>query len=196
MKSFIPEDMRGRTLSNLIVVCVGILLAITLLHLKELWSGLAALLHTVMPFVVGFAIAFLLLPIVNRVEKLFGKVLSRKKPHPKLCRVLATVIAYVVLLALLSGFFAILVPQLITSIKSILQYVMNFFSANSERINELLLNLEFLNIEGEQLVISWENINSRLIEYARVVVQLPLAHCLRLFYFLQAAAAMLPSGLP
>ena len=170
MKSFIPEDMRGRTLSNLIVVCVGILLAITLLHLKELWSGLAALLHTVMPFVVGFAIAFLLLPIVNRVEKLFGKVLSRKKPHPKLCRVLATVIAYVVLLALLSGFFAILVPQLITSIKSILQYVRSFVTSNRETINQLLLKYEFMSIEGEKLVIAWENVVSQAMNYTSLLV--------------------------
>ena len=170
MKSFIPEDMRGRTLSNLIVVCVGILLAITLLHLKELRSGLAALLHTVMPFVVGFAIAFLLLPIVNRVEKLFGKVLSRKKPHPKLCRVLATVIAYVVLLALLSGFFAILVPQLITSIKSILQYVRSFVSSNRETINQLLLKYEFMSIEGEKLVIAWENVVSQAMNYTSLLV--------------------------
>ena len=170
MKSFIPQDMRSRTLSNLIVVCVGVVLAIGLLHVKQLWSALSALIHTVMPFIVGFAIAFLLLPIVKRVETLFGKVLSRKKPHPKLCRMLATIIAYIVMLALMAGFFAILVPQLITSIKSILQYVRSFIASNRETINQLLLKYEFLSFEGEKLVIAWENVASQAMNYTSLLV--------------------------
>ena len=170
MKSFIPPELRGKTLSNLIVVCAGIVLAVTLMHVDQLWTGLKLLLRTMTPFLVGFAIAFLLLPIVNRMERLFGKVLSRKKPHPKLCRVLATTIAYVVLLALLSGFFAILVPQLIASIKSILQYVRNFVATNRETINQLLVKYEFLSIEGEKLVIAWENVVSQAMNYTSLVV--------------------------
>ena len=170
MKSFIPPELRGKTLSNLIVVCVGIVLAITLLHLGQLWSGLKLLLHTVMPFFLGFAIALLLLPIVKRMERLFGKALSRKKAHPKLCRVLGTIVAYVVLLALMSGFFAILVPQLITSIKSILQYVRNFVATNRETIDQLLLKYEFLSIEGEKLVIAWENVVSQAMNYTSLLV--------------------------
>ena len=170
MKSRIPEDMRGRTLSNIIVVCVGIALAVTLLHLGQIWTAVKAVLHTVMPFLIGFAVAFLLLPIVNRAEKLFNRLLFRRKPHPKASRSIATIIAYIILLALLSGFFAILVPQLITSIKSILQYIANFVSMNRETINQLLLKFEFLSIEGEQLVIAWENVVSQLMNYTSLLV--------------------------
>ena len=170
MKSRIPEDMRGRTLSNIIVVCVGIALAVTLLHLGQIWTTVKTVLHTVMPFLIGFVIAFLLLPIVNRAEKLFNRVLFRRKPHPKASRSIATIIAYIILLALLSGFFAILVPQLITSIKSILQYIANFVSMNRETINQLLLKFEFLSIEGEQLVIAWENVVSQLMNYTSLLV--------------------------
>ena len=170
MKPFIPKDLRGRTISNIIVVCAGCALAAALLHLGEIWSVVRAVLHTLMPFIIGFAIAFLLLPIVNRVEALFSKLLSRRKPHPKLCRSLATVVAYIVLLALLSGFFAILVPQLITSIKSILQYIANFVQMNRETINQLLLKYEFLSIEGEKLVIAWENVVSQMMNYTSLLV--------------------------
>ena len=143
MKPFIPKDLRGRTISNIIVVCAGCALAAALLHLGEIWSVVRAVLHTLMPFIIGFAIAFLLLPIV---------------------------IAYIVLLALLSGFFAILVPQLITSIKSILQYIANFVQMNRETINQLLLKYEFLSIEGEKLVIAWENVVSQMMNYTSLLV--------------------------
>ena len=130
-----------------------------------------AVLHTITPFIVGFIIAFLLMPIVTRVEKGFNRLFFRRKPHPKLCRTLAAIIAYIVLLALMAGFFAILVPQLITSIKSIIQYVNNFVSVNRETINQLLLKYEFLSIEGEQLVIAWENVASQLMNYTSLVAK-------------------------
>ena len=109
MKPLIPEDLRGRTRSMIVVVCTGIALAIALLHLKNILTVAGDVLDTVMPFFIGFAIAFLLLPIVNRMDRLFNLAFSRKKPHPKLSRILATLIAYIVLLTLLTGFFAILV---------------------------------------------------------------------------------------
>ena len=170
MKSLIPKEIRAKTLSNIIVVCVGIALAVTLLHLGEIWTAFKAVLHTIAPFIVGFIIAFLLMPIVNRVESLFNHVLFKRNPHPRLSRALATIIAYVVFLSLLSGFFAILVPQLITSVKSILQYIANFVSMNRDTINQLLLKYEFLSIEGEQLVIAWENVVSQLMNYTSLVV--------------------------
>ena len=170
MKSLIPKDIRAKTLSNITVVCVGIALAVTLLHLGEIWAAFKTVLRTVAPFIIGFMIAFLLMPIVSRAETFFNETLFRRKPHPKLSRAIATIIAYVVFLSLLSGFFAILVPQLITSVKSILQYIANFVSMNRETINQLLLKYEFLSIEGEQLVIAWENVVSQLMNYTSLLV--------------------------
>ena len=170
MKSLIPKEIRGRTLSNIIVVCVGIALAVTLLHLGEIWTAIKTVLRTIMPFLIGFIIAFLLMPIVNRVEIWFNQISFKQKPHPKLSRAIATIIAYVVFLALLSGFFAILVPQLITSVKSILQYIANFVSMNRETINQLLLKYEFLSIEGEQLVIACEKKKKKKMNYTSLLV--------------------------
>ena len=170
MKPWVSEELRAKTRSNIVVVCVGILLTAGLVYFGTIWKTVSKVISVIMPFLIGFGIAFLLLPVVNRVEWFFRKVLFRKKDHPRLSRVLATIIAFLVLLALLAGFFAILLPQLITSIKSILQYIANFVSMNSDRINQLLLKYEFLSIEGEQLVIAWENVVSELMSYTRVLI--------------------------
>lgn len=170
MKHPIPENLRGKTLSNIIVVCIGVFFGAVLLHIEQVWGAVESVFHTAMPFLIGFAIAFLLLPIVTRVEKLFNAALFKRKPHPKLSRSIATIIAYIVFLAALSGFFAILVPQLITSIKSIMLYINNFVSMNRETINQLLLKYEFLSIEGERLVIAWENVASQIMNYSSLLV--------------------------
>ena len=170
MKAWVPEEMRARTRSNIAVVCSGILMLALLYYFGQIWGFIGSVVDAVKPFLIGFGIAFLLLPVVGRVEWFFGKTLFRRKAHPRLSRVLATVLAFLLLLALMAGFFAILLPQLITSVKSILQYGATFISMNSDRINQLLQKTEFLSIEGEQLVIAWEKVASEMMNYASVAV--------------------------
>ena len=170
MKLQSPQEMRARTISNIIVVWAGILLLAIIFYFGKIWGFISALVDVALPFIVGFAIAFLLIPIVNKVEWFFNQTLFRKKRHPKLNRVLASIVAFAVLLTLLAGFFVIMVPQLINSIKSILQYIANFIAMNTDTINELLVKFKFLSIEGEQLVIAWENVVSQLMSYTTILV--------------------------
>lgn len=162
MKRWVTEETRERTRSNIIVVAVAVLLLASVYYFGTIWGILSNIYETILPFLIGFAIAFLLLPIVNRMEAVFNRLFFRNHPHPRLNRALSAIIAIAVLLALVAGFIAILLPQLITSIKSILQYAGSFISMNEARINEFLLRYEFLSIEGEKLVIAWENIISEL----------------------------------
>ena len=165
MRPWITEEMRARTRSNIVVLVVGAVLLASVYYFSSIWGVVTKLFDTVMPFLVGFGIVLLLLPVVNRMEWLFNRLLFRKKPHPKLNRALSVTVAILLLLAVVAGFFAIMLPQLITSIKSILQYITSFVNVNQDKIKEFLLKYEFLSIEGEKLVIAWENIVSQTMNY-------------------------------
>ena len=175
MKSWIPSDMRSKTVSNIIVVWAGILMLAVLFYFGNIWGFITRVMDVATPFLIGFCIAFLLIPIVTRVEWFFNKTLFRKKAHPKLNRALASTVAFIVLLALVAGFFVIMVPQLINSIRSIIQYIGSFISVNMDQINDLLLKFNFLSIEGEQLVIAWENVVLELMNYTSFVVDYLMA---------------------
>ena len=162
MKPWITEETRARTRSNIVVVCVAILLTASFYYFSTLLGIITTLFDTIMPFLIGFAIAFLLLPVVNKMENFLNRFVFRKKKRPRLNRALSTAVAVILLLALVAGFMAILVPQLITSVKSILQIAASFIAMHSDEINEFLLKYQFLSIEGEKLVIAWENIISEL----------------------------------
>ncbi len=170
MKPWISEEMRERTRSNIVVLVVAAVLLASVYYFSSIWAVVTKVYETVMPFLIGFGLVLLLLPIVNKMEWAFNRTLFRKKPHPKLNRGLSTAVAVLALLAILSGFFAIMLPQLITSIKSILQYITNFITVNQDSIKEFLLKYEFLSIEGEKLVIAWENIVSQAMNYTSFVL--------------------------
>jgi len=162
--------MKNRTISNIIVVFSGILLLAVMIYFDRIWHFLGRILEVSTPFIIGFAIAFLLIPIVNKVEWFFNKTIFKRRKFPRLNRAIASTIAFLTLMALLAGFFGIMVPQLANSIKSIVQYIANFIAMNTDRINNLLLKINFLSIEGEQLVIAWENVMSKLMNYTSFVV--------------------------
>ena len=170
MRQWVPEELRGKTRSNMAVVAFAILLLALLYYFGQIWGFIVSFIDVVKPFLLGFGIAFLLLPIVGKVELFFNKVVFRRREHPRLSRVLATAIAFLLLLALVAGFFAILVPRLITSVKSILQYASNFISMNSDKIEQFLLQYEFLSFDGEKLVIAWENVVSEMMNYTSVLI--------------------------
>jgi len=170
MKPWITEETRARTRSNIVVAAASIAMIASVYYFGNLWGYITNFVDTIMPFLIGFALAFLLLPVVNRLESFNNQVFFRKKPHPRLNRALSTAAAVLLLVGLVGGFIAILVPQLITSVKSILQYAGAFISMNSDRINEFLLKHEFLSIEGEKLVIAWENVVSQLMNYTNLLV--------------------------
>jgi len=166
MKSPIPKSQRDKTISNIIVVCVGILIAVAALHIGQIWGIVQRIGQAAMPLFIGFAIAFILLPVANRLEKLFRKVIFRRKRHPKLSRVLSIILTYVLILALLSGFFAILVPQVINSLRSVVTIVANAVPRSSQELREMLESasslLSRLGMDSEQIVSIWEGISSQV----------------------------------
>lgn len=165
MKSPIPHDLRGKTISNIIVVCVGIIVYAAVLHIGLLWSIVSRVFSVAMPMFIGFAIAFILLPLVNRIERFFTKLVFRRKPHPKLSRMLSIVITYILVLALLAGFFVMLAPQVISSMKSVVSIVTKSVPRTRQDFQKMVENatiLKQLGLKTEQLMSLWDNAADQL----------------------------------
>jgi len=106
------------------VIACSILFYMALNYLDELKLGLTRLLEILSPFIFGLVIAYLLNPLVkflhNRVfgplcEKIFGK----KKKGSGAARMIAVILAEIFMLALITGLFFLIIPQLYSSIETI-----------------------------------------------------------------------------
>ena len=170
MRSFVPKELRDKTRSNIVVVAVGICLYALLSYLGNILGFIRTLAGILSPFFIGIALAFLMNAPLKRIEKLFARLFNKRKPHPKLCRGLAVLCCFVLLLGGVTAFCLLLVPQLVQSIRSIYFFAVNFVNANRGRINEYLLNFEFLSREGEDLVVRWENVLTQTMNYTSLVL--------------------------
>ena len=170
MRPFVPKELRDKTRSNIVVVATGICLYALLSYLGSILGFVRTLAGILSPFFIGIALAFLMNAPLKRIEKLFARLFNKRKPHPRLCRGLAVLCSFTLLLGGVTAFCLLLVPQLVQSIRSIYFFAVNFVNANRGRINEFLLNFEFLSREGEDLVVRWENVLTQTMNYTSLVL--------------------------
>ena len=170
MKQIIPSEQKSGTRSSIIVVAAGMGMLAVLMYFEPIWAAVSNIFRVITPFLVGFALAFLQLPIVKKVEWFFHKTIFKKKKRPKLTRALAATVSLIFVLAIVAAFMSMLLPQLIDSVKQLVTYITQFIAANAEHFSELLVKWDFIAFEGEELVIGWEQIVSQASNYVTVVM--------------------------
>lgn len=154
------RTIRGR----IFVVAFGILLAALVFYFDVVWGFVRKLGDLASPFFLGFAIAFLLGPVQRRLEAGLNFLIARKKPRVKVSRFFSVLLSILLLLLLVYVFIKIMVPQIIRSISSIYIYITSFLKNNNDWLNQIMLKLDFLSVDGDELVVAWENIVSSQIQ--------------------------------
>ncbi len=125
MKFPFSKEQRSWGFVAFSVVAAGAVFIAILLHLSEVFSAVKTVLSLFIPFYIGFAIAYLLNPILKFwEEKVFKKI---KKPQVK--RVLAMGVTYSLFLVILGGAIAYLLPRLITSLTNLVNEIPDYYSA-------------------------------------------------------------------
>lgn len=162
MKLPFNQEQHNGILSRILVVAFGISFAALIIYFKHVWSFIETLVSLSTPFIIGFGIAFLLGPIQRKIEAFFNATLFKKKKHPKILRLLSTLFSVLFLVILVYIFLMILLPQVITSIQSLVGYISAFLQNNEQWLNEILIRFDFLSMDGDQLVVGWEKIVSAL----------------------------------
>ncbi len=123
-------------LNGLMIVCGGILFYYILFHFDRLTDLFGYFFSILAPVWAGLLIAYILNPLMKFIEKkicypLWGKM-KRKKDHEYknefvVIRVIALTLTIVVFLASIYGLIMLVVPQIITNIKSVYDRISAFF---------------------------------------------------------------------
>lgn len=130
---------RGMTAFVVIILCM--LCFFILLRMDDISAVVRTILNILRPIIYGLAIAYLLNPIVKTVERYLKLWVEKRFPNfkktQKLCRGIGIVVALVVMLAVISALFNMLIPELYSSIR-------NLALTLPGQVNEALRNLTVL----------------------------------------------------
>ncbi|MGL5978203.1 MAG: AI-2E family transporter [Erysipelotrichaceae bacterium] len=127
MKIKLQEEHKSLALALLIVVIVGIGVNYIVLHIPQIKEVASMLTGLLFPFIIGFAIAFLLNKPLIWVET---KVLGRWNTKASLKRSIAVVITLLIAIISVGLVVSIILPQIISSLTSLVDqapyYIENF----------------------------------------------------------------------
>ena len=128
------------------VIAAGVLFYFSIDYMGDLVKAIRSLMGILSPFIWGLVISYLLVPSMMMYErKLFRPlVASIKKRRPKvnlskkLPRVLAFILAEIVMLLLITALIYLIVPQVYDSISAIITNSPAYFESASKAIDNLL----------------------------------------------------------
>lgn len=140
-------DSRG--LSNLIVVCVGILLYQGLTHFTQVRNAVQGVVDVFAPFIVGFVIAYLLNTPVDFFEE---KVYARFRAK----RVFSILTVYVLALMIITILLQMILPQVADSIRQLFSNLSVYLGNLSQMVQDLISRFH---LEGEGLTNLVESYN-------------------------------------
>ncbi len=130
---------------SFLVIAASIILYYLLFHHTALFAAINQVFTVISPIIYGFVLAFLMTPILNYIENKVVKVLFVRwkidiVKKEKLIRVISMVITIIVVLAIVYGFFAMIIPKLRESIISIINQFDTYINNFEKWINKLVSN--------------------------------------------------------
>lgn len=100
----------------LIYICSTILLAISvvllLLFPQVLINIISGFLGAISPAIFGFVLAYLLFPICRFFEKKVLRIINKKQARPRLTRIAAVLLTFLLAIAVISLFVSMVIPQI------------------------------------------------------------------------------------
>ena len=166
MRRFLPPGERDRAVANMHTCAFAALLLILVLYIGPILGFVDSVISAMGPFFVGAAFAFILLPLMRRLERLLKtRLFPRAKPK--------TIRAMLILL-----------PQVFTSLRSLAKLAQNFVNANENAINDFLIRNGLITVESTELNTIWDNLLSTATQYINVVLPNLLAVSSTLYQFI------------
>lgn len=154
-----PWPLDTRTVSNLIIVLIGILFYFVLYRFDEVRAKISMVTGVLSPFIIGFAIAYLL----NTPTTFFEEKVYHKHRHG---RALAIVTVYVLAAAFLAILLNLILPQVWSSAVELVNNMSSYMRGLDALVQDIITRF---NLEGEginEMLTTYQNFVQSLTDLA------------------------------
>ena len=153
---------QNNTLSLTIALILVLLTYFAIQNLPGILDFIQSMINLLLPFIVGFAIAFLITPLMLLIEK---RLLKNSKFSFRSKRKLSAVMAFLSALTIFGVFIAAIVPQVLSSIAQLSNLLPDYVASAQEYLTQWFLGL---NLRDEVLVLLIDTGNELLKNLAQI----------------------------
>lgn len=135
---------------SMLAVAILILFIFALFNLPAIKGFVKGIFATLLPFIYGFAFAYLCNPIYKKLYKYAFKFCERKNPHPKLRKSLSIFSAFVIFVGIITLILWGIIPQIVNILdgESINSYINAFQEFAYSLIDQISLTI---NIDADEI---------------------------------------------
>ncbi|MDD6560440.1 MAG: AI-2E family transporter [Lactimicrobium massiliense] len=151
----LKANISAFTISGILIVLFYLIIK----NLPAIGNGIGVMLKALMPFLIGMLLALIMTPLRRWIEK---KVMKNVHWRARTKRRVATLLCLIVVLLVLAAFFAIIMPQLISSLKSFAENLQSYIDSIEKALAklsvsdpELLDNIQKMIRTGSDQLTSW-----------------------------------------
>jgi predicted PurR-regulated permease PerM len=153
---------QNNSLPLTIALIIVLLLYFAIQNLPGILDFVQSMINLLLPFIVGFAIAFLITPLMLWFEE---KVLMRAKFSHRTKRKISAGFAFLTAVTIFGAFIAIIVPQVLSSIAQLSNLLPDYIASAEQYLSLWFLSL---NLRDEVLVILIDTGNELLKNLAQI----------------------------
>jgi len=158
---FKPSD-QSNPIPLAISLVIVLLLYLAIEHLPEILGFIKSMVNLLLPFIVGFAIAFLITPLMFWFE---GKVLAKTKLGSRTKRKISATFAFITSVSIFATFIALIVPQVLSSIAQLSVLLPDYVASAQQYLTQWFLSLD---LRDEVLVLLIDTGNELLKNLAQI----------------------------
>lgn len=140
MKLYTNKRYNTIALYAVLVIAINVLIVVAVFKFGTILQILSVLIRVLMPLIWGLVIAFLMNPIMVRLDNLFANKIAKNPVRKKTLRFASVTISAIVFLGIVSGIISVIVPEFIKSFNEIINNFSGFVTNTQRWINKLLRN--------------------------------------------------------
>ncbi|MEG0307219.1 MAG: AI-2E family transporter [Clostridium sp.] len=159
MKLKVNSSVKRRTVSNIIVLSVGIILYFTIKNMGGIFRSVRGVMSLLTPFIYGFSIAYILAIPMGIIEERALCFLDKKKQY-KLKRFLAITITYILAGISIGIIFSILIPELSRSITTLIENIPVYIKSLETYVNSIVIGLNLDATMVNEVIQDFSNISN------------------------------------
>ena len=122
----------------IIAIIITLLLVLAMFRWEIIKGAFSAVVRVFEPIIWGAVIAFIMNPIMMSTERFLGRFIFRKKPHPKISRIIGVVVATLVFIAVIMAIILSVIPEIISAVPGIYEGIRNEISNVQKWANKVL----------------------------------------------------------
>ncbi len=132
-------------------------------------SGLGVAVTLIMPFIIGFCIAYLINPLMKQFERLYARI-DKNKKFEKKYRIFSIIAAYALALAFITLFVCIISPQIKDSVLTLSRNIQIWTPKFVERVQALVKDTQFSEVLGQQINNFTNSFGNLILQYSTISI--------------------------